>query len=224
MRFAFPCAVPVLKLPLQGTWLQVLLWEIKKGVIFLYCGLFLSFLPSCIMMLLMQKEADFIASFFLGEPRCAPLLIIISYAMPFAAVHSCICGYYIGLKKTRIPAISQLVEQIARVCSVFFLYRYFMERSLSAGISLAAVGLVMGEIFSSLFSLHAFRKEKRQTLLPASAVLPQKPGSWRNGMRGILQTSLPLTGNRVLLISSKAQKPFPSLQSSRSSDFLSVTP
>ena len=171
----------------------------KRAVIFLYCGLFLSFLPSCIMMLLMQKEADFIASFFLGDPRCAPLLIIISYAMPFAAVHSGICGYYIGLKKTKIPAISQLIEQIARVCSVFFLYQYFMERSLSAGISLAAVGLVMGEIFSSLFSLHAFRKEKRQTLLPASAVLPQKPGSWRNGMRGILQTSLPLTGNRVLL-------------------------
>lgn len=168
----------------------------KRAASFLYCGLFLALLPSCILMLFLQREANFIASCFLGDPRCAPLLTIVSYSIPFAAIHSCICGYYIGFKKTKIPAVSQLIEQIARVGSVFFLYRFFMERSLPVSISLAAIGLVIGEVFSSLFSLRAFQKEEKRHFFKPSATTF---GKWKSGMGGILQTSLPLTGNRVLL-------------------------
>lgn len=168
----------------------------KRATSFLYCGLFLALLPSCILMLFLQKEANFIASCFLGDPRCAPLLTIVSYSIPFAAIHSCICGYYIGLKKTKIPAVSQLIEQIARVGSVFFLYRFFMERSLPVSISLAAIGLVIGEVFSSLFSLRAFQKDGKLHFSKRPATAFKK---WKNGIWGILQTSLPLTGNRVLL-------------------------
>lgn len=171
----------------------------KRTASYLYCGLFLSLLPSCILMLFLQKEANFIASSFLGDPRCAPLLTIVSYSIPFAAIHSCICGYYIGLKKTRIPAVSQLIEQVARVSSVFFMYRFFMERSLSVSISLAAVGLVLGEIFSSLFSIRAFQKEEKQHFFKYFTKPAAASGKWKISIQEILQTSLPLTGNRVLL-------------------------
>ena len=56
---------------------------------------------------------------FLRDPRCAGLLVILSYVFPFAAIHSCICGYYFGQKETGVPAVSQLIEQSVRIGSVF---------------------------------------------------------------------------------------------------------
>ena len=84
----------------------------------LYIGMSLSVCLSVIVMLLTQQNAEFIAVHFLCEKRCASLLVVLSYAFPFASVHSCICGYYMGLKQTEIPAVSQLLEQIVRVVGV----------------------------------------------------------------------------------------------------------
>ena len=87
----------------------------------LYTSLLLSVSLSVIVTLLLQKYAVPISEVFLKEPRCENLLIILSYAFPFASVHSCICGYYFGLKQTGIPAISQFIEQTVRIFSVCLL-------------------------------------------------------------------------------------------------------
>ena len=52
---------------------------------------------------------------FLHDSRCEELLILLSYTFPFASIHSCICGYSLGLKQTKIPAVSQLFEQTFRI-------------------------------------------------------------------------------------------------------------
>ena len=80
-------------------------------------ALVLTLLVSFAEILLIQKNAGFIAVSFLGDKRCTDLLMIISYALPCAAVHSCICGYYFGLQNTGMPAISQLLEQSVRILS-----------------------------------------------------------------------------------------------------------
>ena len=67
----------------------------------LYTGVSLSAALSIAVMLLTQKYADFIALRLLCEERCSPLLIVLSYAFPFASVHSCICGYYICIYMLR---------------------------------------------------------------------------------------------------------------------------
>ena len=86
----------------------------------LYTGLLLSFFLSCISTIFLQDHAAYIANQLLGDARCQQLLVILSYTMPFSAVHSCICGYSFGKKQTKIPALSQLFEQTARITSVFF--------------------------------------------------------------------------------------------------------
>ncbi len=48
---------------------------------------------SLIELYFLQKNAFYIATTFLGDARCENLLLIVSYALPFAAIHSCICGY-----------------------------------------------------------------------------------------------------------------------------------
>lgn len=160
----------------------------------LLAGLSLSLSAAFFLMLFLQKEADYIARTFLGEPRCSSLITVIALALPFCAVHSCICGYYIGLKQTRVPALSQLLEQFARVGTVFLLCTFFAGRTGPPDITVAAAGIAAGETASSLFCL--------KSILPRlSSPAAEKAGLsfLRDGFCDILPLSIPLTANRVLL-------------------------
>ena len=131
----------------------------KEAKNLLYTGLFLSISASCIVTLFLQKYSGIIASYYLKEERCATFLIILSYAFPFASVHSCIIGYYFGLKETKIPAYSQLIEQVVRILSVYLLYLACIKNGMRFGISIAVAGLVTGEIASSLFCLRKITRK-----------------------------------------------------------------
>ncbi len=119
--------------------------------------------------------------------------------MPFSAVHSCICGYSFGKKQTKIPALSQLIEQTARITSVFFFCFMIQKQGGTASIAVAVGGLVLGEMVSALYTLHTFFR-------PFSR--PEKKNATRShlslsglfcGLKELLPLSLPLTANRVLL-------------------------
>ena len=130
--------------------------DTKSAKKYLFCGLFLSLILSLICSLILHFKADFIAINIIHEKSCAPLLSLLAYAIPFAAVHSCINGFHYARKKTTIPAITQLVEQIARVSSVYIISAILIERSQEITPQIAVLGIVMGEIASTLFSLTAF--------------------------------------------------------------------
>lgn len=160
----------------------------------LYTSLSLTVTLSVFVVLILQKYAVFISEYFLQESRCADLLIILSYVFPFAAVHSCICGYYFGLKKTGIPAISQFLEQTARILSVFLLYLYGIRHGIHFGISIAVVGLVAGECVSSCFTLRALFGGKQNRTLSRTSF-----GRYLSHAQELLSLSVPLTASRVLL-------------------------
>lgn len=160
----------------------------------LYVGMTISVFFSLIFTLFLQKNAAYIASFFLGDKRCTPLLIVLSYTFPFASIHSCICGYYLGLKQTFIPAVSQIVEQIARVCSVYILYLVFMKQSITLSIVIAVVGLIVGEVCSCLFSLKSITG-KHFLGIPSRPFLH----SFSRCTKELTTLFVPLTANRVLL-------------------------
>ncbi len=160
----------------------------------LYVGISLSVGLSCLAMLFLQRNAAVIAHVLLSEPRCEPLLIVLSYAFPFAAAHSCICGYYLGLKQTKIPAVSQFIEQIGRVLSVWLLYLLFMKDSSAPNIIVAAAGLIAGEVLSSFFCIRAVTGAKLRSI---PCRLNYK--KYIDNLKEILNLSVPLTGNRVLL-------------------------
>lgn len=99
--------------------------------------------------------ADTIAVTFLLESRTAPLLRIIALSIPMATVHSCINGYFYGIRKTAVPAISQLAEQIFRVGSVYLIYYVFRQHNMQPTINFAVTGLVIGESASMIVSIVA---------------------------------------------------------------------
>ena len=103
-------------------------------------------------------------------------------------------GYCYGLKQTQIPAVSQLIEQTARILSVFCLYRFAIRNGLHADISIAAAGIAFGELFSTFYSVRGLQKSRSDIFRPGFSF-----SSIRLRFRELVPLSLPLTANRVLL-------------------------
>lgn len=153
---------------------------------YLIAGLILSLTLSFLCTVFLYQFAKPIAVHFLEEPRCASLLQIIALSIPFGAIHSCINGYFYGLKKTFVPASSQLIEQLVRVLSVCLFFEISMEKYHAISLNLVVWGLVAGEAAAVLFSISFVRLKKSR-------------GSRVHAIGQIFFLSLPLTANRVMV-------------------------
>lgn len=128
----------------------------KEASGILKTGIFLTLALSVSCSLLIFYYADVIAEVFLKEPRCTELLKILSAAIPFGAVHSCIFGYYFGIRKAGVPSAAQLIEQGFRISCVFILYRVYTTNGLEISPAIAVIGLVFGEFCAFLFTVTCF--------------------------------------------------------------------
>lgn len=159
---------------------------------YLYAGLSLSLTLSLICMTVVHQNAEWIGTNMLAEERCIELLRIMSWSLPFACIHSCINGYYYGKKKTVIPAISQLLEQLIRIGGVYLIAQIALEQNQILTAKTAVWGLFIGEFASSLYSI-------------TMVVMGQKPSRkkvTRNKIRifrNLISLAAPLTINRILL-------------------------
>ena len=120
---------------------------------YLQIGLFISVVLSLITGTILFTYADFIANICLGEPRCASLLKIISFSYVPCSIHACLNGYFYAKKKAAVPAVSQLLEQLVRVGSVYLIDQILASQGKNITISLAVTGLVFGEIAGMLLSV-----------------------------------------------------------------------
>lgn len=174
-------------------------------------GLSISIPLSLLCTAVVYSGSEYIAGTFLLEPRCASMLRILSFSILPSAVHSCINGYFYGVKKTGIPAATQLLEQCCRVGCVYALAGYAVAQGSSPSINVAVLGLVAGEFFSMLVSVasiymsccrHAPFLTGRRDLAAAPSRLchsysgqNRAPGVYRQ----LLGMALPLTANRIVL-------------------------
>lgn len=154
--------------------------------VYLYAGLLLSVSLSVLCAFLVCTGSDLIAVSILDEPRCATLLRIIALSLPLAAVHSCINGYYYGLQKTFVPSVSQLLEQVCRVFSVYLIYRICENQGRTVTAAMAVWGMVFGELAGALFSMTVVRFTKCSSHFLAC-------------VKQVFTFSIPLTANRVLI-------------------------
>lgn len=161
----------------------------------LLTGMSISGALSLLCAVFVYRQADLISGALLSEPRCAPLLRIVSLSFPAVCIHSCINGYFYGIKKAGLPAFCQLFEQCFRVGSVFFFWSYAQQNQISFSIAVAAVGLVIGEFASMLAGIPI-------ALLHFSTVFCAAQASvtpYRRVAARILLFALPLSANRVCL-------------------------
>ncbi len=169
----------------------------------LWAGFLLAMALSAICALYIYLCADHIAVTFLLERRTAPLLRIIALSIPMATVHSCINGYFYGIRKAAIPAASQLAEQICRVGSVYLIYHICLRHNMTPTISFAVVGLVIGESASMIVSVvailvrahHVFPAGVTRSCTYRDSVV----SIYRRIMAQLLRLAVPLSANRLVL-------------------------
>lgn len=162
----------------------------------------------CISMLLsvgctiyIYSFSDTIAEKFLFEPRTAPLLRIIALSIPMTTVHSCINGYFYGVRKTSVPSMAQLIEQLIRVGSVYLIYAFYTAKGFAPTISFAVVGLIIGEAASMLVCLtaiyHRFYSLTNTHSLIAKVKQPSR--TYLKEARRLLSLAVPLSLNRTFI-------------------------
>lgn len=178
--------------------------DYKASFRVLLTGLFMSLLLSFLCMGVTIRFSELIAVNFLLEPRTASMLRIIALSIPLGAVHSCINGYFYGIKKTGIPAATQLIEQLCRVACVFLASYFAKHHGTSPTINVAVIGLVAGEFCAMAVSITAaylrFYRLSSQKSLPAATQQVFFPiASYLKAAGNLLALSIPLSLTRIVI-------------------------
>lgn len=161
---------------------------------YLKCGLVLSLTVSFVISFFVFNNSEYLSSRILLEPRCNGMIKVMSLSIPLASFHSCVCGYYLGRKKTNIPAISQLVEQLARVISIFIIITYLESIGKEITPLIAVFGSISGEIISVCFCLFHIRNV---LFTKKNAHINYR--EFKTLSSSILSLSVPVTLNRLML-------------------------
>lgn len=177
----------------------------KDSYRYLFTGLFLSLLLSVPCMLLLLMFSDFVAVHFLLEARTASMLRIIALSIPAGAVHSCINGYYYGIKKTMLPSSTQIIEQFMRFFCVLAADFLARRSHTVPHINAAVVGLVVGECTAMLISLLAiyFRFYREEAGAGKSSLPCSNAGAFGisrfHAVKNLLVLAFPLTVSRIVV-------------------------
>lgn len=172
----------------------------RSSAMHLFTGFVIAMAVSILCTVGIYCYADEIALYLLMEARTAPLLRIISLSIPLATVHSCINGYFYGIRKTSVPAICQLSEQIIRVGSVYIIYYFCLKHNMTPTISFAVVGLVIGESASTIVSLIAIRAHFLHVVPAGYGSLLQADITAYTGIaKKLLTLAIPLSLNRIII-------------------------
>lgn len=165
----------------------------KSAMRILKSGLIMSISISVIIAIPVYFNHEFIAIRILSEERCKSLIRWMSITIPLASIHSCICGYYLGVKKASVPAWSQLIEQITRVLSIWIIVQICFEKGITITPEIAMIGSFIGEVFSVLYTIYCISNTDKN-IQAAKISLPKT-----NYFRKIFNLSLPVTLNRLML-------------------------
>ena len=128
----------------------------QKDFFILKCGLLISLTLSLSLTAIVFTFARPIATFFLLEPSCESYLRILCMLFPFCGTSACINGYFYGKEEAKIPAVTQIIEQLFRVFSVILLCT-ILTATREEGCRLAVTGLVIGEAASCFYNCFQLR-------------------------------------------------------------------
>lgn len=165
--------------------------KILRGAVFstLFIGLGLS----CVLF----TSAPFIGRTLLNAPRTILGIRILTFALPFSVVSTCIRAYFYGLKDMSVPAVSQVIEQITRMVVIFLIAGFFIPKGLEYACAMAVVGTIAGEIASFLHVYSCYKMESKKTSKKYSNGLKFSLG-YRTLLASIAAIAIPITANRTV--------------------------
>ena len=106
---------------------------------------------SLILASIIYGASDFISLTLLKNTDCGALLRIITLAIPFVALKSCINFYFIGIDKPMFHGLSHFIEQVIRIGSAYILSLCVITEKVNA--QLAVIAVVIGEISATFIAI-----------------------------------------------------------------------
>lgn len=178
----------------------------SRGKAVFKTGLAIALSMSLVLAWVIWNHSGFLADKLLLEPRCAPFLPVMAVSVPFAALHACINGYYYGMQKARVPAFSQVAEQVIRMGAVFLIAGIWLESGREITVSLAVYGHLIGEMASAAFTVFclgffppAGSSGRKQNLPAQSVAAAGTADTFFSSAVPLMTLALPLMGNRLVL-------------------------
>jgi stage V sporulation protein B len=167
--------------------------SMSDGYGYLFTGLSISLFLSVVMTYVVYNNSLFIATNIIGERRCAPILKICALSFPLATIHSCINGFYYGIKKASVPSLSVIIEQLIRVITVFFLYKITVDYGANVSLTYLCIGMVMGELSAAVFSIVMLSISSAFENLSHNRKISAKMAN------AIIKLSFPLSLNKIFI-------------------------
>lgn len=156
-------------------------------------------LISSIIMSLFLSSVTCIGLYFFARPvsvhiiknaYCSSLLKYASFTIPMTAFHACISGFYLGLKKTFVPAVSTVIEQIIKLTSLYILGTIWISKNIVITPMIAVYSMILSEFFGMFFCLIAVCSEKKSAF---------KIRNVFSTMKNMFSVSYILTLNKIML-------------------------
>ena len=135
--------------------------NLKERFLVLLGSIIMSLALSVLTMGLLYVFADSISIYLIHNKHCTELLKLAAFTIPLAAIHSCIGGYYLGMKKTFVPAVSAIIEQIVKVVSIVIIGLVCTDSNIKITPIIAVYSMIISEIFGAGFCLISVSGESK---------------------------------------------------------------
>lgn len=153
------------------------------------------FITASIIVGALLLNLDFVVNILVGDIRTKSAMLWILPAIPFIAAITALKGFFYGRQEVVPNAVSQVVEQIAKLIAVFAIADIFSHGDLERKCLFATIGMIIGELSNVLTVYAAFRFRKNRKTANSN----EKPIRKRDIGKSILGISLPITANRLIL-------------------------
>ena len=173
--------------------------NLSRRKLFLRTGLMISLSIAALLAMILYAGSQFLANQILLESRCGEFLRLMALSIPFSAIHACVNGYYYGMQRTRVPAASQITEQLIRMGVVFLLVLFFQAEQIPITTELAVLGHLAGEAGSCFYAALTFLIFDHTVSSPCLPLTSSTALSTLCAGRELMSMALPLMGNRLVL-------------------------
>lgn len=135
--------------------------------------------------------SGWIAGKVANDVRAAPSIAAISPALFFASILSALRGWFQGIEEMSPSAVSQVLEQLARMATMFFLARLFIPSGLQAAAAGASAGAVAGAAVGMFYILFVYWRNSWKWKAMSSKTSSYT--SWKNTAGRIGRIAVPIS-------------------------------
>lgn len=137
--------------------------------------------------------APYLSARVLGNPKAYYSLVSIAPAIFFVSIMSSFRGFFQGLQDMTPSAISQVVEQIGRVATVFFLASLLLPKGVEYAAAGAAFGPVVGAVLGLLVLVAVYYRKQNEIKIKMMEDLEKRLDSPIKIFKDLMIFAVPIT-------------------------------